>query len=116
MPTLPEIIKEVMTDQQTDQVGLSRLAGVTKSAVSQWLSGSTKRLDAEAAFNLQRKTGWSAEYLMLGTGPKKIKASAEGIPKEVAEMVAVMDPAGQYKAKKMIEILNDDPPPGNLLL
>jgi transcriptional regulator with XRE-family HTH domain len=110
MPTLSEIVKEVMTDQQTDQAGLSRLAGVTKSAVSQWLSGSTKRLDAEAAFNLQRKTGWSAEYLMLGTGPKKMKPGTEGIVKEIAEMVAVMEPAAQYRAKKMLELLLDDPP------
>lgn len=72
MPTLQEIANELLEDLETDQVGLAKLAGVTEQAVSAWFRGKTKRMDAEAAFSLQHKTGWCAEYLMLGTGPKKL--------------------------------------------
>lgn len=72
MSTLRDMALEIMADLNIDQAGLARLAEVTQASVSQWLHGPTKTMAPGPAFAIQRKSGWSAEYLLTGKGPKKM--------------------------------------------
>ena len=51
---------------------ISGKAGVSSSAVSQWLSGETQSLKIEPAVLLERFTGFSALWLAKGKGQKKV--------------------------------------------
>lgn len=55
---------------------ISGKAGVSSSAVSQWLSGETQSLKIEPAVLLERFTGFSALWLAKGKGQKKVDAAA----------------------------------------
>ena len=50
---------------------LAKAAGVSSGAVSQWLSGNTKKLRGESAAGLQRLTGWSASWWSTGKLPRE---------------------------------------------
>src|SRR3954467_6942544 len=50
----------------------ARIAKVSRSAVSQWRKGDVKALKALSAVNIQERTGYSARWLILGIGPKKL--------------------------------------------
>lgn len=70
-----ERIKKVWKEYEArgySQTEFGELAGADKSTVSQWLKGSIKKIAATYAFRLERKTGYRAEWLMLGTGPERI--------------------------------------------
>lgn len=60
-----------------DQVELARLAHVTKGAINQLLSGAIKSLKLEYAVGIQDSLGYSAVWLVLGKGPKKLGESVE---------------------------------------
>lgn len=62
-----------------DQVELARLAHVTKGAINQLLNGSIKSLKLEYAVGIQDSLGYSAVWLVLGKGPKKLAESAENV-------------------------------------
>jgi transcriptional regulator with XRE-family HTH domain len=49
---------------------LAKAAGVSPSAVSQWLSGETVDLKAKSAAGLAALTGWSANWWANGIGPR----------------------------------------------
>lgn len=70
-----------------DQPSFGRLAGASKSVVNQWLSGATKSITAQYAFQLQRTTGYNAEWIQTGNGPEKMEASIE-TASHVAETAA----------------------------
>ncbi|WP_244314828.1 LexA family transcriptional regulator [Paraburkholderia unamae] len=55
-----------------EQLALAEAAGVTKSAVSQWLDGKIKSLKLEYAVGIQEKYGYSAIWLVLGKGEKMV--------------------------------------------
>lgn len=64
---LVEIANEIGNDAE-----LARIAGVSRSAVSQWRAGDVKSLKAISALRIQERTGYSARWLVLGIGPKKL--------------------------------------------
>lgn len=68
----PARISCVMDTLALNQSELAKKAGASKSMVSQWLSGLIKSISPKYAFNLQRTTGYSAEWLMTGDGPERI--------------------------------------------
>lgn len=51
---------------------LARKVGVTGSAVNQWLSGDTKSLKASVAQDLERVTGYRADWIINGWLPKRV--------------------------------------------
>jgi transcriptional regulator with XRE-family HTH domain len=63
-------------------VDMARAAGVSAGAVSQWLSGNTRALKAEAALGLARLTGWSAQWWVNGIGLRENPSPKSGPPKD----------------------------------
>lgn len=74
MNTTTERVKTMIEELGTDQVGFGTLAGASKSVVNQWLSGEIKSIHARYAYNIEQATGYSARWIMLGIGNKKVAA------------------------------------------
>lgn len=55
-----------------DQVDIARSAGVTKSAVNQWLSGGIKSMKLEYALKLESNYGYNHRWLVMGEMPVKV--------------------------------------------
>lgn len=70
MTSLRERIAEAMG--KMSQAEFARLAGVSDSAVKFWLDGSTKSIKGENAVKIERGTGYSANWLIAGKGPKRV--------------------------------------------
>lgn len=93
MKTLIERIQELMTELQWDEKKVASVAGVTTSAVYQWLGHGGKTIHSigkiEAAIYLERASGFSALWLAKGQGPRMAgRASApdlEGLLRAAAE-------------------------------
>lgn len=68
---LRERLVEVM-DSIGNDAELARKAGVSRAAVSDWRSGKIKSLKAITVVNIQERTGYSARWLILGVGTKKV--------------------------------------------
>lgn len=69
--SLKERLIEV-ADTLRNDAELARIALVSRSAVSQWRHGDVKELKALSALNIQERTGFSARWLVLGKGPKRL--------------------------------------------
>ncbi|WP_198173379.1 hypothetical protein [Cupriavidus sp. USMAA2-4] len=54
--TLSERIQTILDETGAEAVALAKAAGVTKGAVSQWLSGQIKSIKLEYAVGIQRPT------------------------------------------------------------
>ena len=92
-----------MTELDLDQVGLAKLAGVTKGAVNQWKgSKPTSTMAPAPAYSIADKTNYSPRWLMLGEGNEKTgeetedqkivmlgRRSTDDHP-AIAEMVSIM--------------------------
>lgn len=76
MPTLEERIKELMDAMGWDVPRVAAIAGVSQSAVSQWIGKGSKEIysigNLEAALLLERASGFSALWLAKGKGPKLV--------------------------------------------
>lgn len=72
---LKDRIKEAV-DHFEDKGGkipdLAAKLKVSRSAIYQWLDGSTKNLKNEVLFDLAKETGFSAEYIATGKGIKRV--------------------------------------------
>lgn len=79
-----ERIQELMRDMDWGQSDVARASGASKSVVSQWLTDRIKSIDARYAFALQRATGISAEWVQLGTGPKRLPGTASEVEQSSA--------------------------------
>lgn len=101
--TLPQRLKEVMEALDLNQPQFGDLVGATKGAVNQWLSGLSKSIDPEYAFKLQRKSGYSAEWLMFGTEPKKIPPSYL-VDNKVAAVVTCMEKMTEADKDRLVKI------------
>lgn len=84
-----------------DSVGtnaeFARVAECSRSNVTQWLDGDVKSLKAISAANIQERTGFSARWLVLGKGAKKINS-----PHETAREIP---PAAESDAQKLLAII-----------
>jgi transcriptional regulator with XRE-family HTH domain len=74
---LHDRIKEAVEKSGKTRAEIARLCGVTNAAVTQWLDGTTKSLKAEKALALERATGYRANWLSSGKGPKLLADPAE---------------------------------------
>jgi hypothetical protein len=71
---LSERIKEAMGDMTPTD--FARACKVSPASVTFWLDGKTKSLKAETAAQIQAVTGYSANWIVKGVGPKKAGDSA----------------------------------------
>lgn len=72
MSTAERVEKMMRELGNIDQPSFGALAGASKSVVNQWLSGGIQSIGARYAFNLQKKTGYNAEWIMLGDGSERL--------------------------------------------
>lgn len=62
----------MLSELGVDQVEFGRLAGASKSVVSQWLSGGIKSINPKFAYSIEKNCGYSAQWVMTGDGEKKL--------------------------------------------
>lgn len=90
MKTLIERVQELMDTMKWDAEKVAAVAGVTSSAVYQWLGSGKKTIHTigklEAAIKLERASGFSAMWLAKGQGPKMASAVGER-PATVRDML-----------------------------
>lgn len=95
MPKLEERLREVMQAKGWDHSDVVRISGQSSSVVSQWLGASSKEIKriarVGAAVRLAEASGYSAEWIAEGTGPRHRSAghAAKGHSGHVAEAQAV---------------------------
>jgi hypothetical protein len=76
MSTLHDRLLEIATAIGND-AELARIANVSRSNVRQWRTGDVKTLKALSALNIQERAGYSARWLVLGLGPKKLTGKSD---------------------------------------
>lgn len=91
---LQDRIEEFLRDTKLTVTEAASIAGVSPSAVSQWLGKGAKTIHAigniEAAINLERRTGYSALWLAKGKGAKKVAEGRSDAPVSLqASLVAL---------------------------
>lgn len=87
---------------------IARECGVTGSALSQWLSGSVKSLKAETALALEQATGYRANWILSGKGPRKMGESAPfwPFPKIDMERFTKLDAGDRgYVERKLLQAI-----------
>lgn len=71
--TVSERVSLMMDELERDQVQFAVIAGTTKSVVNQWLGGGIKSIAPEYAYSIEKNSGYSARWVMLGDGPKRVE-------------------------------------------
>lgn len=106
------------TGMSTTEVG--RAAGVSRSAVAQWLGKTSTpigTLRASSALALERSTGYSSQWLCTGEGPKRVqkhpdttppdeklyRAYGSGRDDERADVIEYLERIGQLDAAALIK-------------
>lgn len=84
MTTLAERIAEARTSLGLNRAEFGRLCKVTRAAVGHWESGLAKSLKAETAYAISQATGFSQNWLINGSGPKKTGMAAPGLMERAA--------------------------------
>jgi transcriptional regulator with XRE-family HTH domain len=74
---LKDRIREAMEGAKLRPLQLAHACGVSSGAVTHWLDGRTKSLKAETAENIQAATGYSASWIVNGSGPKLMHEASE---------------------------------------
>jgi SOS-response transcriptional repressor LexA len=102
MKTAAERIKHIREQLQLSQEAFGQQIGVSKGAVSQWEGGDIKNLRPPNLFAIQRISGFSAEWIATGAGPKLLKKSADAPPLPAGSPAAYLPlvswvQAGQWK-------------------
>lgn len=76
MSKLKDRIEELQTKMKWDDLAMSVVAGVSRSAVAQWRGQGSKIIHSignmQAAENLERATGCAALWIAKGEGPKHV--------------------------------------------
>lgn len=80
MSSLQERIAIVLAETGLGTAALARIADVKSSAVSQWKSGRIATLKAETAANIERHTGYRADWLATGRGTPKAHPVSQHTP------------------------------------
>lgn len=70
--TLAERIEEIMKAKGLNQAQLARALKVERSAVNQWLDGSTKTLRGDIVLSLSELSGYTPRWIESGKGTRLI--------------------------------------------
>ena len=73
MKTAADRIRHIREKLDLSQEAFGNKVGVSKAAVSQWESGDIKNLRPTNLFAIQRISGFSAEWIATGHGPKQLR-------------------------------------------
>lgn len=99
MSTLQDRLIEVADSVEND-AKFAGIAGVSRSAVSQWRKGDVRSLKAKSAVNIQEQTGYSVRWLILGIGPKKLSGKPD-----IATLQDARVKLGQKDELKLLVVL-----------
>jgi len=99
--TAAERIKRIRDELKMTLEEFGAMLGVTKAAAHQWESGATKSIKPEILFLLQRKTGYSAEWVVTGSGPARIDTNPAS---SSAPQLGIADARGTYQSKEQLLI------------
>jgi phage repressor protein C with HTH and peptisase S24 domain len=75
MSNLKDRIREAMG--KMSPADLARAAEVTPATVTFWLDGTTKSIKGEKAVLLEKETGFRANWLISGKGPKRVESAQQ---------------------------------------
>lgn len=81
---LKDRIKEAMDGAGLKPLQLAKACKVTSGAVTQWTQGTTKSLKADTASKMEKATGYRADWILYGTGEKKVGAALPPAPENLA--------------------------------
>jgi len=105
MANLEDRLREVMQAKQWEHADLVRISGQSSSVVSQWLGAGSKEIKriarVGAAVRLAEASGYSAEWLAEGKGPR-FRTAPE--TQEAAALTARERPAS-YDAERSLDML-----------
>ena len=113
-------IGTLMAETGMTMTQIGRAAGVSRSAVAQWLGRTSTpigTLRASSALSLERATGYSANWLCTGTGAKMAEKQSAGTPPdeklyraygsgrddERADVIEYLERIGQLDAAALIK-------------
>lgn len=71
MENLADRIALVLEETGKSQVELAAIAGTNKANINHLKTGDTKTLNAEIAYEIERKLGYSMKWLLFGIGDKR---------------------------------------------
>lgn len=89
MKSLADRIKTKRKEKRLTMEALGKLVGVSKSSVSQWESGLTKKMDGENLVTLANALGVNAYWLSTGKNPDYIDGEVTHIERPKIESNAV---------------------------
>lgn len=76
METLKDRVIEARRAGGMPQAEFARAVGISTAAMSQIETGQTKSLKASTAAAIERATGYNAQWLITGRGPKRVFGGA----------------------------------------
>ncbi len=75
MEALSERLSLVMRESAKTQVEIAQIAGTSKANINHLISGKTKAINPAWAYNIERRLGYSASWLILGEGERRAVGS-----------------------------------------
>lgn len=110
--TLQERLEYALKRAQMSQSGLAAAVGLTRGAVSLWLTGQTKQLDGTNLVKAAKALGIDPHWLGTGEGPApnpRIREAAftEYLPDQASELVTRVPVITWSQAARWLDIVNN---------
>lgn len=106
MSTLAERIEEIMRACGMNIPQVAETCGCSYQAVKKWLTGATMSIEGEHLVKLAKKTGYEAEWIMLGTGPKHRAYAKNDLQADALCAMETLPEAEQYKIRAVIDVIS----------
>lgn len=100
--TLSERIKKAMGKRSPEE--LADKLHISRSAIYQWLNGTTKNLKNQLLFNFAEETGYSAKWIATEEGPEKVSAQSNDIDLSFLSIVIAEVERFLAKERRTLEV------------
>lgn len=105
MSTLADRIQEIMDSTGMSIPQLAEVCGCSYQAVKKWLTGATQSIDGAHLVKLAKRTGYEAEWIMLGTGPKHRAYAKNELQVHALCAMEKLPEAEQFKIRDVIDVI-----------
>lgn len=102
MNSVGQRIRYAIQQAGLKQADIQRATGVTRSAVSQWISGDIITVKAEYLFLIADATGFEARWLATGKGPQ-LKQQEDERKKAIDLIYGQLDERGRQAVLRVAE-------------
>jgi transcriptional regulator with XRE-family HTH domain len=106
MSTLAERIEEIMRSNGLSIPEVAEMCDCSYQAVKKWLTGATMSIEGAHLVKLAKKTGYEAEWIMMGTGPKHRSYAKNELQAEALCVMETLPEAEQYKIRAVIDVIS----------